>query len=85
MCSVKRVGGCYETSVFEKKYIASMSSLLLLSLAIVVGAIFYFVAPKLSDIEKTVVRKEIEILSNRITVELAKIEAMSRSITSSLY
>ena len=65
----------------KKKYIASMSSLLLLSLAIVVGAIFYFVAPKLSDIEKTVVRKEIEILSNRITVELAKIEAMSRSIT----
>ena len=49
----------------KKKYIASMSSLLLLSLAIVVGAIFYFVAPKLSDIEKTVVRKEIEILSNR--------------------
>ena len=35
----------------KKKYIASMSSLLLLSLAIVVGAIFYFVAPKLSDIE----------------------------------
>lgn len=36
----------------KKKYIASMSSLLLLSLAIVVGAIFYFVAPKLSDIKK---------------------------------
>ena len=70
-----------KTASLKRKYVASITLLLVLSLAIVVAAIFYFVAPKLSNIEKTVVQKEIEVLSNRITVELSKIEAMSRSIS----
>lgn len=63
------------------RYIFGFVSFIVIASVLTVMGIQLFVAPKLYDLEKTGVYQNIQNMSQKISLELVKIEAQSRTIT----